>query len=136
MRALESFSLLVEFSRALIEDCDLAITGEPEAAATELAIMMVVANPELRPLALPVSRWYETLAAETTSVLRVKYWSESALDGQAYYDLIGYLYSSDPVTYAPLGLKFDQRRRQKLAWEYQLKKRNWRRLLQPFGNPF
>lgn len=136
MRALESFSLLLELSRALIEDCDLPITGEPEAAASELAIMIVVANPELRPMALSVSHWYETLAAENSNVLQVKYWSESALDKQAYFDLLGYLYSADPVTYAPLGQKFDKRRRQKLAWEYKQKLRNWRRLLQPFGDPF
>lgn len=132
MRALESFSLLQEFSLALIYDCDLAITGEPEDAAAELTLMMVVTHPQLRSLAIPMSRWYETLAADQVNVLQLKYWSESALDQQRFYDLLGYLYWADPVTYAALAKKFEPKRLQKLGWEYRLKKRNWQRLLKPY----
>ncbi|MCA9793260.1 MAG: hypothetical protein KC910_15730 [Candidatus Eremiobacteraeota bacterium] len=132
MAALEKFSVLQEFAFALIADADLAITGEPEDAAAELAMVLVASEPSLRPLGLPLTRWYETLAAENINVLQLKYWSESALDQQRFYDMLGYLYVADPTSYASVASQIPKKRLDKTAWEYQQKKRNWGRLLKPF----
>lgn len=132
LKALETFSLLLEFSRGLIHDAQLPITGEPEEAAAELTMLLILQNPEFRDLAVPMSRWYQALSQETTSVLQLKYWSESALSQQRYYDLLGYLYVVDPQKYPQAKNMFDSRRLQKLGYEYHQKHRNWARLLKPF----
>lgn len=132
LRALETFSLLTEFSRGLIQDAQLPVTAEPEEAAAELTMLLILQNPEFRELAVPMSRWYQAMARETSSVLQLKYWSESALSQQRYYDLLGYLYVVDPQKYPQAGTMFDQRRLQKLQYEYYQKRRNWSRLLKPF----
>jgi len=136
MRALEKVSLLQEFSRGLIADADLAITGEPEAAAAELTTLMIVSDPKLRPLAVPLSRWFDALAREKVNVLQLKYWSESALDQQSYYDLLGYLYCTDPSAYPQAARLIPAQRLQKMAWELPQKKLRWKRLLEPFAGPF
>jgi Putative metallopeptidase len=136
MRALEQVSLLQEFSRGLISDADLAITGEPEAAAAELTTLMIVSDPSLRRLAVPLSRWFDALAREKISVLQLRYWSESALDQQSYYDLLGYLYCADPSVYPQAARLIPRERLHKMAWELPRKKLRWKQLLQPFGGPF
>lgn len=132
LRALETFSLLQEFSRGLIHDAQIPITGEPEDAAAELAMMLILENPEYRQLAVPMSRWYKALGSDTENVLQLKYWSESALDQQRYYDLLGYLYTVDPVNYPQAKQLFSAKRLNKMAYEYRWKKWAWSRLLKPF----
>ena len=133
LTALETFSLLFEFSRGVISDAELPITGEPEEAAAELAMMLILQNPQYRKLAVPMSRWYQALSKESVNVLQLKYWSESALSQQRYYDLLGYLYVADPASYPAAKTMFDDRRLRKLEYEYHQKRRNWARLLQPFA---
>ena len=134
LRALETFSLLQEFSRGLIHDAQLPITGEPEDAAAELAMMLILENPHYRKLAVPMSRWYDALGKDTENVLQLKYWSESALDQQRFYDLMGYLYIVDPQTYPQAKSLFDAKRLQKMAFEYRWKKWAWSTLLKPFAS--
>lgn len=132
MAALERFSVLQEFAYALIADADLAITGEPEDAAAELAMVLVASQPTLRPIGKPLTRWYEALSAEKVNVLQLQYWSESALSQQRFYDLLGYLYVADPAHYGYVAQMIPKARLDKTAWEYQMKQRNWGRLLRPF----
>lgn len=134
MSALERFSVLQEFAFALITDADLAITGEPEDAAAELAMLIVVSEPTMRPIGKAMTNWYQTLAADKVNVLELKYWSESALDQQRYYDLLGYLYTADPHSYGYVAQILPNARLNKLALEYPRKQRNWNRLLAPYRN--
>lgn len=135
MKALETFSVLQEFSRGMIEDANLPITGEPEDAAAELAMLMVIRNPEYRKLAEPLGRWYKVLGDSKENVLQLNYWSESAMDQQRYYDLLGYLHVAYPQEFPHLARLFSPKRLAKMRYEYQSKRRNWWRLLQPFGTP-
>lgn len=135
MKALETFSVLQEFSRAIIEDAQLPITGEPEDAAVELATLLFIRHPQYRNLAEPMGRWYKALGDSKQNVLQLNYWSESALDQQRYYDLLGYLHVAYPKQYPHLAKLFTTKRLNKLAWEYRSKRRNWARLLKPFGAP-
>ena len=130
--ALESFSVLQEFSKALIVDADLAITGELEDAAAELTIMTLVSDPELRKLARPMTRWFSLLSEQNVNVLKLQYWSESALDEQRYYDLLGYLYSADPQNSSFVKPLINAKRLRKMAWEYQKKRWAWGQLLKPY----
>lgn len=130
--ALEQFSVLQEFSKALISDADLAITGEMEDAAAELTIMTIVGDPELRKLARPMTRWFALLSEQHINVLTLQYWSESALDEQRYYDLLGYLYSADPKNSGFVVPLIDPDRLNKMRWEYQQKTRAWGELLRPY----
>lgn len=132
LTALEKFSVLQEFALALITDADLAITGEPEDAAAELAMVLVASEPSLRPLGEAMTEWYRTLASERVNVLELKYWSESALDEQRFYDLLGYLYTADPKGYGYVTGIIPNDRLNKLAFEFRTKQNNWRRLLAPY----
>jgi hypothetical protein len=131
-RALEDFSLLQEFSLALITDCDLPFTGDVEDAAAELTAILVASSPKLQHLGSPMILWYSTLVKEHRNVLDLKYWSVSALDEQRFFQLLGYLYCQDPKL-APDAVKLiPAKRLKKFAHEYAQKRRNWARLLQPF----
>lgn len=131
-RALEEFSLLQEFSLALITDADLPFSGDVEDAAAELTAVLVASNPKFQWMGSPMMRWYATLAKEHKNVLDLKYWSVTALDEQRYFQLMGYLYCQDPKL-APDAVKLiSAKRLKKFAYEYAQKRRNWARLLAPF----
>lgn len=79
-----------------------------------------------------MTEWYRTLASERVNVLELKYWSESALDEQRFYDLLGYLYTADPKGYGYVTGIIPNDRLNKLAFEFRTKQNNWRRLLAPY----
>jgi len=123
---------LLAYCHGLIHDLQLPYTGELADAAAELCAVLMVSQPGLRPLTQPTLAHYQQLASAHRSVLDVQYWSSTAQPEQRYFEMMGYLYSQDPVAYPEAKSKIPSDRLKKISHEYPRKLRNWSRLLAPY----
>lgn len=127
-----TYTLLQELAHALIREWDLPTTGEDEDAAAELTALILMTFPDGKNAALATATWYQMLAQEQTDVSQLPFWSETPLDHQRYYDLLGYLWASDPKKYLFVEKQIPNDRLLRAKDELPRKMRNWDILLAPF----
>lgn len=130
-----TYTLIQELAHAMIAEWDLPTTGEDEDAAAELTALILMTFPDGQKAALGTAFWYRLLAAEQTEVGTLPYWSETPLDHQRYYDLLGFLWASNPQAWRFVEEEIPAERLQRASRELPRKTHNWDRLLAPFVVP-
>lgn len=127
-----TYTLLQELGHAMIREWDLPTTGEDEDAAAELTALILMTFPDGKDAALATAYWYQMLAKEQTDLEDLPFWSETPLDHQRYYDLLAYLWASDPKAYLFVEKQIPNDRLLRAQRELPRKMRNWDILLAPF----
>jgi hypothetical protein len=123
-----------ELGHALIDMLDLPVTGREEDAVDQLAtIVLLEAGPEGRNAALRGAEWFQFSTRRTGS--RAPYWDEHSLDQQRYFNILCWVYGSDPTVHQELlgrewGLP--PARAERCSGEYDRMSRAWNTMLVPF----
>jgi len=90
-----------EMGHALIDILGLPATGREEDAVDQLAtILLLEAGPDGRDAALRGAEWLQLQSRRSTG--RSRAWDEHSLDQQRYFNVICWVYGSDPKAQAAL----------------------------------
>lgn len=90
-----------ELGHALIDMLDLPVTGREEDAVDQLAtIVLLEVGPEGRDAALRGAEWFQLNARRPGS--RAPFWDEHSLDQQRYFNILCWVYGSDPTAHQEL----------------------------------
>lgn len=127
LRSFEDFALLCQFCRTLIYEYDLPITGPIDEAAEDLAALLVVDHPAMRPILLDIAFFYSR--QDDTG----ERWQSPALGRQKLATFLGYLFIEAPTSYPqyPSLLPTEVRDYQlaRIQYDYVRKKEAWSKLL-------
>lgn len=136
LRSFEDFALLKQFCRTLIFEYDLPITGPIDDAAEDLAALLAVGDPTLRPILFDIAFFYEAQGVMRNGMVDKGYWQAPALELQKFFEVLSYLYVEDPKTYpyypTLVPEKLRQRQIQRSRQDYLKKRRAWQMLLKPY----
>lgn len=95
------FVMYHEVGHAMVDLHSLPITGREEDAVDQLAtVVLLQAGPEGRDAALRGAEWFYQNSRRQRG--RPQYWGEHSLDQQRYFNVICWVYGSDPVANAAL----------------------------------
>lgn len=132
------FTLYHELGHALVDLWDLPITGREEDAVDQLAAFLLTDGTEEG----------EAAAISGANALLLEHdldgdadepalWDEHSLDPQRFYNIVCWVYGSDPETYAYLleDGTLPQERAEVCAAEYERLDRSWTGLLAPYLKP-
>jgi len=120
-----------ELGHALIDMLDLPVTGREEDAVDQLAtVVLLEAGADGRDAALRGAEWFEMNGR--LSRTRQPFWGEHSLDQQRYFNILCWVYGSDPTAHADLlkqewGLPADRAAR--CPAEYDRMNRAWQTML-------
>lgn len=138
--AVAHFSLYHELAHALIEIFDLPVVGREEDAADGLATVIAVELLEYPEIALAAAMAFDAGVPPEAIPAERAYWGEHSLDGQRYYNILCWVYGSDPEgtaemlkTLAPP--EWWEERSERCPREYERLARSWMRLLDPHLRP-
>jgi hypothetical protein len=126
-----TFTFFHEFGHAMVSELALPITGSGEAAADEIATLLVSGkNPELQRLALAQARRYEVRIAQPGH--KDRHFSTHPFDSVRKENILCLLYGADKAKYEALMKSFDVSRRKLLTCERdaEARKTSWSRLLE------
>ena len=127
-------ALYHEIGHALVHVLDIPMTGKEEDAVDALAAVMISLVLEEPENLIPSAHFYAMLADARTEIAEEEFWDEHALHEQRYYNLICWVYGSDPEKFADIiaaeGLGRD--RADQCPAEYQQLAKSWLTLLTPF----
>jgi hypothetical protein len=121
-----------EVAHALIHVLDLPVTGREEDASDQLATLILLgAGSEGRDAALEGAGWFWLKGA---SGAQMQYWDTHSLDPQRFYNVLCWVYGSDPANHQVLltpqwGLP--EHRALSCPAEYDRGSRAWYAILQP-----
>lgn len=129
------FILFHEIGHVLVDVHELPITGREEDAVDQLATVLLAESDdiEVEAAALDAAVFFAA-AADQEGINEEAFWGEHALDAQRFYNIICWLYGSDPETWSDLvgedGLPPE--RAERCPAEYQRLASAWETLLNPF----
>ena len=133
-RALQSameFTLLHELGHGLIDVLDLPVTGREEDAADQLAVLLAAPDPGrgIWPAQYAALK-YQKLS-RSHAVSQRLYADEHGLDAQRYYNVVCWLYGSDPARYGAYVTRgiLPEARARRCAREREQINRSWNTLL-------
>ncbi|GMU44064.1 MAG: DUF4344 domain-containing metallopeptidase [Xanthomonadales bacterium] len=125
--------LFHEFGHALIDVLDLPITGREEDAVDQLAAWSLIDNAEGDAAVLDAAlSYYVSAEASDKEFYESDFADEHSLDSQRYYNLVCWVYGSDPDKHAHLVDEewLPAERAERCPDEYQQIDRSWSRLLE------
>lgn len=119
-----------EVGHALVDAYTLPITGREEDAVDQLAVAVFARN-DMKDALYASAVLFKTRA---DAGLSFDASNEHAMDEQRYYNVLCWVYGSDPVKYAPIVEKgyLPQTRASKCEFEYFQMERSWKTLLGPY----
>lgn len=126
-----------ELGHALIDILDLPVTGREEDAVDQLAtIILLESGSEGRDAALLGAGWFQR--ASLRAGADIPFWDEHSLNSQRYFNIVCWVYGSDPDSHAGLlgpdwGLPPE--RAQRCVAEYDRMNRAWMSVLERHQEP-
>ena len=126
------FVFFHEIGHALVDLLDVPITGREEDAADQLSVWMLVDGNEGDKAVLDAAISFYSGDASETAIEEGEYADEHALDQQRFYNMICWVYGSDPDGYAELvdDGHLPEARAERCPSEYARLDRSWTRLLE------
>ncbi|HEV7395436.1 MAG TPA: DUF4344 domain-containing metallopeptidase [Pyrinomonadaceae bacterium] len=125
---------LHEVGHALVDACDLPVTGREEDAVDQLSTLILINSRISRErMALNGARVFRILANMERHESKF-FWDEHSTFAQRYYDTICLIYGHDPDKYEYLvsSKQLPEERAAKCGAEYQRVKNAWSQLLEPY----
>ena len=123
-----------EVGHALVDLLDLPVTGREEDAADQLAtIVLLEDGVEGRDATLRGAEWFQLNSRRSGP--RTPFWDEHSLDQQRYFNILCWVYGSDPAAHkALLGREWGlpQDRADRCPAEYDRMSRAWQAMLAPY----
>ncbi|MFQ5995250.1 MAG: DUF4344 domain-containing metallopeptidase [Acidiferrobacterales bacterium] len=131
--------LLHEFGHVLIQDLDLPVLGREEDAADTIATLLVLGiarkspdsnNPFIESLLATAQAWQLVWEQEQRENQALQFWSRHSLSAQRFYNIVCFIYGSDPERFArlPKAAKLPEARSEWCEEELELAARSLRRL--------
>lgn len=126
------FVLYHEVGHALVDVCELPVTGKEEDAVDGLATFIAVLT-EREEIAVAGAALFDAWAANREEFSEEDFWDEHSLDEQRTYSILCWIYGSNPEAFAPLAaeVKIPESRAERCEREYQQIALSWSRLLLP-----
>ncbi|MCB9563248.1 MAG: DUF4344 domain-containing metallopeptidase [Kofleriaceae bacterium] len=126
------FAFFHEAGHGLIHQLDLPATGREEDAVDQFATVILIAGGDQAvSMALAGAYWFQL---QTKSGNETPFWDEHAFDGQRFYNILCWIYGSDPDKYAGFvsSGNLPEQRAARCQEEYAKTKKSWEKLLEPF----
>lgn len=128
-----------ELGHALVDVYDLPVTGREEDAVDQLATVMLLETWEGEDSELAIlssAEWFD-LDAQEAAEEELDMADEHSLDEQRYYNLVCWIYGSDPEYFAELADEWGlpAERAERCAGEYEQMSAAWDKLLGPHLQP-
>lgn len=124
------FLFFHELGHAVIDQYQLPVTGREEDAADGVAtwVMLEAEQPEI---AISAARFFDALASQRAEL---NFADEHSLDQQRYYNIVCWIYGSNPSKYSSLVTKgvLPESRAARCANEYKQLKSTWDKLITPY----
>ncbi len=131
--------LLHEFGHVLIQDLDLPVLGREEDAADTIATVVILeiarkspdaTNPFIESLLATAQAWHLVWQKEQQENQGLQFWSRHSLSAQRFYNIVCFVYGSDPERFAELPklTKLPEARSEWCQEEFELAKRSLNRL--------
>ncbi len=132
------FAFYHELGHALIDVYDLPATGREEDAVDQLATVMLLETWEGEDSELAIlssAEWFDLDASESEDEPDTA--DEHSLDEQRYYNLVCWIYGSDPEYFADVvdDWELPAKRAERCEGEYQRMSQAWNTLLGPHLRP-
>lgn len=132
------FAFYHELGHALIDIYDLPATGREEDAVDQLATVMLLETWEGEDSELAIlssAEWFDLDASESEDDPDMA--DEHALDEQRYYNLVCWIYGSDPEYFSDVAEEWElpEARAERCEGEYQRMSQAWNSLLGPHMRP-
>lgn len=126
------FVFFHETGHALVSVYDLPITGKEEDAVDQLATLIFIEAGEDN-VAITAANWFY-LAGQQTGTENLAFWDVHSLDMQRYYNIVAWIYGSDPQKHAYFVTDnyLPADRAQTAQYEYQQMSNSWNKLLSPY----
>ncbi len=121
-----------EMGHALVSVYNLPITGKEEDAVDQLATLIFIESGSAE-VAITAANWFY-LAAQQAGTQNLPFWDVHSLDMQRYYNILAWIYGSDPQKYSNIvtGGYLPEDRAQTAQYEYQQMYNSWTVLLAPY----
>lgn len=121
-----------EMGHALVSVYNLPITGKEEDAVDQLATLIFIEAGSAE-VAITAANWFY-LAAQQVETQNLPFWDVHSLDMQRYYNILAWIYGSDPQKYSNIvtGGYLPEDRAQTAQYEYQQMLNSWTVLLAPY----
>lgn len=121
-----------EMGHALVSAYELPITGKEEDAVDQLATLIFIES-DTADVALTAANWFY-LAWEQGGSQELPFWDVHSLDPQRYYNILAWIYGSDPVRFSSIvtGGYLPAERAATAQYEYQQMLNSWNTLLSPY----
>jgi len=127
------FAFFHEAGHGLIHQLDLPATGKEEDAVDQFATMILIAGgDDTVGMALAGAYWFQKQQANNTST-DMPFADEHSFDGQRFYNIMCWIYGSDPVKYDSFidSGNLTAARAPLCEEEFRKMSRSWERLLEP-----
>jgi hypothetical protein len=121
-----------EMGHALVSVHNLPITGKEEDAVDQLATLIFIESDSAE-VAFTAANWFY-LAGQQAGTQNLPFWGVHSLDMQRYYNIIAWIYGSNPQKYSYIvtGGYLPEGRAQTAQYEYQQMSNSWNKLLSPY----
>jgi hypothetical protein len=126
------FVLYHEVGHALVDVCELPVTGKEEDAVDGLATFIAVLT-EREEIAVAGAALFEAWAANREEFSEEDFWDEHSLDEQRTFSILCWVYGSNPEAFASLAkeAQMPKSRAKRCESEYQQIAVSWSKLLLP-----
>ncbi|HVF33976.1 MAG TPA: DUF4344 domain-containing metallopeptidase [Candidatus Saccharimonadia bacterium] len=125
------FVFFHEIGHALVDVLELPVTGREEDAVDQLSAWLLIDNGDGDEAVIHGALSFEVSARASDEVSEDQFADEHSLDEQRVYNMLCWLYGSDPKKYAPLvDDPLPAARADRCEAEYKLLDRSWSRLLE------
>ena len=127
------FIALHEVGHALVDVLELPITGREEDAVDQLSAWLLIGEAEGNDAVLSAAASF-SIAGEGRELAEGDFADEHALDQQRYFNMVCWVYGSNPQQHADLidATGLPEGRAERCAEEYARLDRSWSRLLEPY----
>lgn len=126
-----TFVFFHEIGHALVDVLELPVTGREEDAVDQLSAWLLIDNGDGDEAVVHGALSFEVSARASDEVSDDQFADEHSLDEQRVYNMLCWLYGSDPKKYAPLvDDPLPKARAERCEGEYRLLDRSWSRLLE------
>ena len=126
------FVVFHEIGHALVDVLELPVTGREEDAVDQLSTWLLIDNADGDDAVLNGALAFEVSARASDEVTEDQFADEHSLDEQRVYNMLCWLYGSDPAKYASMvDDPLPAARARRCAGEYRRLDRSWSKLLEP-----